>query len=107
MVRNMWPQSLNRQQSAMFPTRCLLSFDSSDERQMRPLHDLAKIASWQNEARESCRLPWGALHVRRFASQKHHTGSKAKDGWFGVGGSVCAAGFGVGKPHRSGGGAGA
>jgi hypothetical protein len=44
---------------ATFTPRWLLSLNVPDERQMRPLHGLAKVASRQIEATESCRLlPW-------------------------------------------------
>jgi hypothetical protein len=46
----MLPRSLTRQQSATFMPRFLLLFAASDERQMRPLHSLAKVASRQIEA---------------------------------------------------------
>jgi hypothetical protein len=43
---------------ATFRSKCLLSLNASDVRQMRPLHGLAKVASRQIGATESCRLPW-------------------------------------------------
>jgi hypothetical protein len=48
---------------ATFRSKRLLSFDASDERQMRPLHGLAKFASRQIEVTESRRLPWDLLYA--------------------------------------------